>query len=268
MTRRYLESRIASHNRQRSLLDNSANRLAKHIKTELNRVIKAVINKMQEDGQEEIPAYEIKNHTKRIHILLYDESKRVSKASIIQTAKAMEKAGWIEHEETMPTREESMVSKTIQITRSRIIEMCLFWANRISNTTEKRLEKALQEGRKTELKVLDELLASSILNAILPENAYRAIFIGGITAHQSMQWGPQWLMEQYQEKSKRVLKKVWISQRDGRVRDAHKTADGQAVPVDSDFIVAGDPLKHPGDGSRTTLDNVQGCRCFVTYLRE
>lgn len=62
------------------------------------------------------------------------------------------------------------------------------------------------------------------------------------------------------------LDKEWISTYDDRTREAHKHADGQVVPLDKPFVVAGDKLSFPGDSSKgAKANNVIQCRCTLGY---
>lgn len=63
------------------------------------------------------------------------------------------------------------------------------------------------------------------------------------------------------------IRKMWLSQRDDRVRDSHDRVDGQIVDLDADFRVPRDDGgtdygAHPGD-SRMSAGNVINCRCVV-----
>jgi hypothetical protein len=60
--------------------------------------------------------------------------------------------------------------------------------------------------------------------------------------------------------------KEWVAILDDKTREDHADADGQIVGMEEDFTVGGDELAHPGDASRTTLDNVINCRCTVVYF--
>lgn len=69
------------------------------------------------------------------------------------------------------------------------------------------------------------------------------------------------------------LKKVWISTRDGRTREApdsefdHATADGQIVPLNDPFIVSGEQLMYPGDYTMgASKGNHINCRCTHSFL--
>lgn len=52
----------------------------------------------------------------------------------------------------------------------------------------------------------------------------------------------------------------WLTQRDGRARAGHDTADGQEVGLDAPFEVGGEMLDYPGDPNGSA-GNVINCRC-------
>lgn len=56
--------------------------------------------------------------------------------------------------------------------------------------------------------------------------------------------------------------KMWVSRRDGRVRDTHIDADGQVVPVDATFTVGGYSMQYPHD-SAAPAGETAGCRCVT-----
>ena len=58
--------------------------------------------------------------------------------------------------------------------------------------------------------------------------------------------------------------KMWLTQRDGKSRDHHAEADGQEVDVGEPFVVDGEEMMHPGDGSRGgSASNLIRCRCSM-----
>ena len=56
------------------------------------------------------------------------------------------------------------------------------------------------------------------------------------------------------------LVKTWVSRSDGRVRPAHRGADGQTRPLDEPFTVGGAQMQAPGDPDAPSTLTV-GCRC-------
>lgn len=61
------------------------------------------------------------------------------------------------------------------------------------------------------------------------------------------------------------LTKTWRSGFDARVRDAHRSANGQVVPFNSKFSVGGESLQRPGDPNGSA-SNVINCRCSMIVL--
>lgn len=61
------------------------------------------------------------------------------------------------------------------------------------------------------------------------------------------------------------LDKVWISARDSRTRQDHRTADGQRVKMEEDFMIGGAKMAHPGD-PRGGAGNCCNCRCTVAFV--
>lgn len=62
--------------------------------------------------------------------------------------------------------------------------------------------------------------------------------------------------------------KLWADVRDSAVRDAHAAANGQRRIADDPFIVGGERLQYPGDGSLgASIGNLANCRCSAIYKR-
>ena len=59
-------------------------------------------------------------------------------------------------------------------------------------------------------------------------------------------------------------KKMWVSQRDGRVRHTHRVADGQTVPINGYFTVGNSLLAYPTDPEGEP-EEIISCRCHVVY---
>ena len=65
------------------------------------------------------------------------------------------------------------------------------------------------------------------------------------------------------------MRKTWRTIGDKKVRDAHKDADFQTKFVESDFIVMGQHLMYPGDGSLgASIGNIINCRCSTIYFKK
>ena len=64
-----------------------------------------------------------------------------------------------------------------------------------------------------------------------------------------------------------VLDKEWITALDGRERPEHAGANGQRVALEEPFVVSGEELMHPGDGSRgASAANLVRCRCTHAFI--
>lgn len=58
--------------------------------------------------------------------------------------------------------------------------------------------------------------------------------------------------------------KIWVSQRDEKVRESHNLADGQRVKIDEPFIVGdGAFLMFPSDPTSFDAKEIIGCRCVI-----
>lgn len=71
-------------------------------------------------------------------------------------------------------------------------------------------------------------------------------------------------MEQSRALGRRLLKR-WDTERDGRVRESHRDADGQMVELSAPFLVGGFYLLFPGD-PMGPADEVVNCRCDVVIV--
>ena len=70
--------------------------------------------------------------------------------------------------------------------------------------------------------------------------------------------------EKRAEENGLVLVKVWRTEEDEKVRDAHAKAEGQEAMVDEPFYVGGEKLMFPGDISGSAW-NIINCRCHIDY---
>lgn len=60
--------------------------------------------------------------------------------------------------------------------------------------------------------------------------------------------------------------KTWHTVGDNKVRDWHRAANGQTVPILGSFIVHGESLRYPGD-PKGAVGNIIRCRCWIDYTR-
>lgn len=62
----------------------------------------------------------------------------------------------------------------------------------------------------------------------------------------------------------RRVEKTWHTRQDAAVRQTHRHAQGQTVPLNVPFWVGGIPMQHPGDPSAPP-EETANCRCVVVY---
>lgn len=63
-------------------------------------------------------------------------------------------------------------------------------------------------------------------------------------------------------------KKMWMSERDNRVRTTHREVNGIEIPIERAFLVGDSLLKFPKDTSLgASSEEIIGCRCTVKYLK-
>lgn len=91
----------------------------------------------------------------------------------------------------------------------------------------------------------------------------RAILLAENEANTSLNYG------QYADALKKgYKKKIWISERDSRVRVTHREVDGIEIPIDHSFLVGDSLMKFPKDTSiGASATEIAGCRCTVKYLK-
>lgn len=70
--------------------------------------------------------------------------------------------------------------------------------------------------------------------------------------------------DQYRQATGKRVEKLWLTVRDGRVRETHSYLEGMAVDLDNDFYTFdGDHASYPGGFSKAK--NNVNCRCIVEY---
>ena len=63
-----------------------------------------------------------------------------------------------------------------------------------------------------------------------------------------------------------LVTKTWTARKDNKVRPAHKAVNGQTVSGDSSFIVAGHPMRFPGD-PLAPIELTVNCRCHMNIRK-
>ena len=127
--------------------------------------------------------------------------------------------------------------------------------SRVGRTTKDRLRRAIQRG-------LNEgdsnrQMAARLAKVVKRTNTAR---IAQTETTGAMNWGQQRLREEIE-----IEEKEWISTLDQDTRTGqfdHLAPDGQIVKNSKPFIVSGEKLLHPGDGSfGASAGNIIYCRC-------
>lgn len=64
----------------------------------------------------------------------------------------------------------------------------------------------------------------------------------------------------------RFPEKRWVTRHDSKVRDTHRSVDGDTIPLSEPFMVGGSDLMYPGDPAGTASE-VINCRCILVGVR-
>ena len=109
---------------------------------------------------------------------------------------------------------------------------------------------------------LQNHVAKSVKKILSQKNLTRAVTIARTEANKLANYG-----RLVGAKSTQIVyTKEWISQRDGKVRDAHVSLDGTEVPEEQQFKYGGFVLDYPSDSSLGAPPELTvNCRCFLNY---
>jgi len=141
-----------------------------------------------------------------------------------------------------------------------LIKRALETVEDIDETTLDIIKTAISHG--VEQGWTTEKIAQSISDATLYEvNQPRARVIARTEMHTAAQEGQ---LQAAKATGIQGLQKTWTASGDNRTRDDHAEADGQTVDIDDDFIVGGESMSRPGDGSAEESIN---CRCVCVFSR-
>ncbi len=132
--------------------------------------------------------------------------------------------------------------------------------NRFNKTLTKVLQEALDLGYTGSQ--LQNYVANNVKKLLSKNNLTRALTISRTEGNKLANYGRQ----VGAKSTNLVYTKEWISQRDGKVRDAHIVLDGTEINEDSLFDYNGYKFDYPGDSSLgATPDLTVNCRCFLSY---
>jgi SPP1 gp7 family putative phage head morphogenesis protein len=132
-----------------------------------------------------------------------------------------------------------------------------FWAQRVNEETAKELIDEITAG--IEAKESIQQIQDRVETVFDFADAVRSERIARTETQAVMNHGA---VEAYKQ-SGVVESKMWLATLDARTRDAHLEAHRQTVPLEANFIVMGEAIAHPGDGS--PANSIQ-CRCAVAPI--
>lgn len=132
----------------------------------------------------------------------------------------------------------------------------------ITESQRKRITAEIAKGEKAGLGVqqIARNLDKFYLEDIIPN---RALVIAQTEIGSATNWA-QYNVAQEAAAMDVPMEKEWLSLRDDRVRDDHRSANGQRQPMDEPFLVGDDELMYPSDPSGSP-EEVINCRCSVLY---
>jgi len=126
------------------------------------------------------------------------------------------------------------------------------------------LRKATDGARKLGLRGtdLDDYVASQLSDDLTKRMLGDASKIARTEGLALSQWG----QEEGAKKTGLQLEKSWLTRRDGKVRDAHRTVDNQRVGLSKQFNVLGYKMDYPADSKfGAPVELIVNCRCTTIY---
>jgi hypothetical protein len=127
----------------------------------------------------------------------------------------------------------------------------------INTTTRRQLEKKITDGMGSGMSVDD--IADELKSVFDTSIKSRARLIATNTVVFGVNEGQMAVA-----KKQGYRYKVWMSQRDAKVRVTHTHADGQARPIMDPFLVGGYLMMHPG-AFTASIKETANCRCTLVF---
>lgn len=239
------------------------------ISLKIRRLISAefkAVGKAISDDYQDGAISDMGDHMRRHEVAIAD----ILRASLVATIKKFTK---------FPTgykASKSLPSPQVHYVKSDLFETQLEWdvyylllddalgtAEKISRTTIQEAQLVISKG--LEAGDTTSVIARDILNTVGGVTSRnRAATIARTEVHKAANQSQHSSIVKASADSGLEIEKEWIATNDGRVRDAHRHADGQKAKVDDDFKVGGESMLFPGD-RRASAKNVINCRCVVGY---
>lgn len=135
---------------------------------------------------------------------------------------------------------------------------------KVADTTRGIVDKALSAAKQAGQSVADAV--NAVRDALGGKAAEaRAADLARTEITAGMNLGSEAVRE-YEAELGHKLRKQWLTQGDGKVREAHAETDGQIVGHGQNFSVGGHPAAYPGDWN-LPAELRCGCRCWAITLQ-
>lgn len=198
---------------------------------------------------EELNLIDIEKWVKRLTELL---GKEYEEFLIDAFQKALQKVGG---SESVFSYDNPLIAEVINQVNAHIRDIVETTINQLNKKLAKEIE-AYDGSQETLNKIID------LINEYLESTAYqRAKIIATTIVTAGLNASTLYALEEVG-----VSTKVWISQRDNKVRETHKLLDGQKIPVSSSFRIMSRKgevlLRFPGDPQAPAEETVN-CRCYI-----
>lgn len=134
----------------------------------------------------------------------------------------------------------------------------IHWAKEVKESTEKRIKSVLVRGYEEGDSIADiakEIKSHTYFSFFRAEKVARTEILASCSHAEELAWA----------ENDDIIGSKWNSFQDGRERIAHRLANGQYQPKGKPFLVGGEKLMYPRDGSLgASASNIINCRCFKT----
>lgn len=164
----------------------------------------------------------------------------------------------------LPIDRQAFNKKSAKFVQDRLDNLLPDMAKTQKNNLNRALRKSIDEVADLGLtgKKAEDFMRKEISKVLSKKNLGRAMTIARTEGTALANYG----MNQSAKATGIPTTKEWLTQRDGRVRDAHLSADGTEVGENEAFLIQGYKLNYPADtsfGAPPSL--VCNCRCTVIY---
>jgi len=186
---------------------------------------------------------------------------------LVNTEKAYE-SDLIELINARASIEADLQNKLIQTYNDRAFKQSLYIQHTTKDIMEKEVFNITLEAANNGQQLTNTQIAGVAKERILVANSHRLETIAQTEIQLGSESAKQYEAELLNNtlsngQSSLFVEKIWISMGDNKVRSTHKMADGQTQRVDVPFIVGGQMLMFPGDGSRgASPSEIINCRCL------